>query len=266
MVEAPTNLRTFDSLIKVVEALRGPEGCPWDKEQTQRTLTPYAIEEAHELAEAVESGHQPDVVEELGDLLLQVVLHAEIARQAGTFDVHDVIETLNRKMVRRHPHVFSNAQVKDSAEVLHNWQKIKEQEKKDRPAVGFQIPAGIPALMRAQKIGAKSKPLRFDWDRWQDVVSKVQEEWDELKEAIAGPDRVAEEAELGDLLFTLAQLARHRNLEAEQSLRVANQRFIARFTRLQELAEQDGKPYSSLSSQDLEMYWQLAKKSLAAKT
>lgn len=274
MPKAPENLRDFSALLKVVEFLRGPDGCPWDKEQTHQSLTRFAIEEAHELADAIDSGNSNEIREELGDLLLQVLLHSEIARQEGLFDISDVIEVLNSKMIRRHPHVFGDVKVKNSNEVIANWTEIKAQEKgKAKEKLAFDIPAALPALIRAQKIGEKTEKIGFDWETVSAVWDKVNEEIGELAhelkvlgsaetapESQSNVDRVA--AEIGDVFFSLAQLARHMGLDAEQTARNANQRFESRFKKMQELVTQDGKSWGALTTQEKEAYWGRAKKAL----
>ena len=260
MPNAPEKLNTFNALLEVVKHLRGPEGCPWDKEQTHRTLTPYAIEEAHELAEAIEKGTKQDVIEELGDVLLQVIIHAEIARQEESFDIYDVIQAINQKMVRRHPHVFSDIQLKTSEQVIENWQQIKAQEENKEQNKGFfNIPVHLPALMRSQKMGQKTMKYRFDWTEPQQVMAKIDEELQELKEALTQKDLSEQQKELGDLLFTIAQLARHLNFDAEQALRETNDRFEYRFTKMRELIDRENKDFNSLNPDELEAYWQLAK-------
>lgn len=261
MPTPPKNLSSFESLKQVVTDLRGPEGCPWDKEQNHQTLTQYAIEEAHELAEAIDRGEKDNIVEELGDLLLQVVLHAEIARQNGDFAIDDVIFSITEKMVRRHPHVFSQTKVSDSQEVVKNWQAIKEEEKKAKPfRERFDVPEGLNALIRSQKIGAKTHRANFDWSHPQEVLAKVDEEISELKEAIAKGDKDHTQHELGDVLFSLAQLARHLDLDAEQSLRIANQRFERRFFNMKKIANQEDKKFETLPIEELEKLWMKAKK------
>lgn len=259
MPKAPENLNTFNALIEVVKSLRGPEGCPWDKEQTHQTLTQYAIEEAFELAEAIDEGSKEALVEELGDMLLQVVLHSEIARQDKSFDIYDVIYSITEKMIRRHPHVFSNVVAETSEQVIENWQKIKEKEGKAK-TFQFDIPKNIPALIRSQKIGSKTKKINFDWSQPGQVVEKIEEELQELKEAIAHKDIHEQQKELGDLLFSTVQLARHLNFDAEQALRQTNSRFESRFAKMQEFAKAEGKDFNNLSSDELESYWERAKK------
>lgn len=262
-----TNLLSeFERLLWVVKRLRGKNGCPWDKAQTHSTLTPYAIEEAFELVEAIDSGQTQEMIEELGDLLFQVVLHAELARQAETFGMREVLKTLNEKMIRRHPHVFANAKVNDADEVVRNWNQIKAQEKgkPERTRLDEGIPAALPALIRAQKIGQRTKRLEFDWTQPQEVFAKVQEEVQELEAALAENSKAQVEAELGDVLFSLAQLARHLDLDSEQALRKANSRFVQRFEAAQRLATQQKKEWLQIRPDEREALWNQAK-SLEAK-
>lgn len=267
MVKPPADLRKFASFVEIVAALRGPDGCPWDKEQTHRSLTPFAIEEAHELAEAIETGTERDVVGELGDLLLQVVLHSEIGRQEKRFDIDDVVEAISEKMVRRHPHVFGDVQVSGSGEVLDNWSKLKAEEKKKKGIVEgdrFDVPVSLPALARAHKIGDKTQKLRFDWSTASEVMKKVDEEVSELHEEMKDQTRKAAlEHEIGDVLFSVAQLARHLGLEAEQCLRTANSRFESRFFAMRKAIAASGRDYDSLAPADLETAWHEAKRALA---
>ena len=263
----PQTSRSFNRFLRLSKPLRGPDGCPWDKEQTHRTLTPFAIEEAHELAEAVENENQAEMISELGDLLLQVVLHAEIGRQAGSFDIHDVVQAISEKMVRRHPHVFSDTKAETSTEVLNNWAEIKATEKKLKPAPAdrFDVSPALPALARAQKIGDKTKRLRFDWSTPQEVMAKVDEEILEVKEELAKGVASTPEAlehEIGDVLFSVAQLARHLDLDAEQCLRSGNRRFETRFFKMREQIAASGRAYETLSTQELEQAWQNVKASL----
>lgn len=291
MVKPPQNLQTFESFLKIVEALRGPDGCPWDKEQTHRTLTPYAIEEAHELAEAIEAGDEKEMIAELGDLLLQVVLHSEIGRQEGRFTIEDVCRTIGEKMVRRHPHVFGSTEVTGSNDVLNNWAKIKAEEKAAKaaakpgantalPETRFDIPRALPALQRAHKIGDKTNRVGFDWPNVAGVLAKLDEEVGELKAEIAklpanthrgsrsdhdsNPpvSEVLKDAlshEIGDVLFSAAQLSRHLGLDAEQSLREANARFELRYFTMRNSVETEGRDWNHLSDEEKEKAWQKAK-------
>lgn len=267
MINPPKDLATFTSLLQIVTDLRGPQGCPWDKEQTSRSLAPFAIEEAHELAEAIEVGVTDEIVGELGDLLLQVALHAEIGRQESRFTISDVLRAVNEKMVRRHPHVFSTTAVADSGEVLDNWAKIKDQEKaakKQRHKQNqFEIPVSLPALSRAHKIGDKTKQTKFDWSTSAEVLMKVEEEFRELREALNASDLTAIEHELGDVLFSLAQLGRHLKIESEQALRTANQRFEQRYFTMQENVRNQGKDWAQLTDEEKQKAWEEAKLQLA---
>lgn len=285
MVKPPENLETFDAFVTIVTALRGPEGCPWDKEQTHRSLAPYAIEESFELAEAIENGEDRETIGELGDVLLQVVLHAEIARQEGRYSIKDVIRGISEKMVRRHPHVFGDVSVSSSKDVLQNWAKVKAEEKTDKPALqgeaafAFDLPRALPALQRAHKIGDKTQKAGFDWPDARDVFEKVEEEMAELKEefvkirsssigassndAIDARLKASLEHELGDVLFSVSQLARHLGLDAEQSLRVANNRFESRYMRMRANVQAEGRDWETLPDAEKESAWQQAKKELA---
>lgn len=249
----------FKTLVEIITALRGPNGCPWDKEQTHRSLTQYAIEEAHELADAVENKGDKEVCEELGDLLLQVVLHSEIARQNGTFDLQNVIDVIAKKMVHRHPHVFSDTKVKDSEEVRSRWDALKAKENPGSSSPFQNLPVSLPALQRSQKIGAKTIRFQFDWNSPQEVFVKLEEEIAELKEAMEKKSKDEQEKELGDVLFTVAQLGRHLEMDSEQSLRRANTKFETRFLRMRELVEKDGGTLGEIKVGALEKYWQKAK-------
>lgn len=261
----PENLREFQSLVEVIEILRGPTGCPWDKQQTHTSLTRFAIEEAHELAEAIDSNDMDEVKKELGDLLLQVVLHAEIARQNGTFKISDVIESLNEKMVRRHPHVFSDVKVSDANEVTENWEQIKQREKSGKKisdeAFSFGLPTSLPSLLGSFKIGEKTKKYNFDWPDVPPVIAKVKEELSELEEAIQSGDKNHCKEELGDLLFSVAQVARHLDIDPEQALRKTNKKFEKRFQKMVAYAGGDENTLRTMSASELETLWERSKKS-----
>lgn len=263
----PSNVLTeFQSLVEIVRKLRGPDGCPWDIEQTQKSLTQYAIEEAYELAEAIESEDQKNIKEELGDFLFQVVLQAQVAQDEKKFDLSEVIATLNEKMIRRHPHVFSDVKVKDSEEVLKNWEVLKSAEDKKAKPV-FSYPRSMPALQAAYKIGVKTESYKFDWDNSSQVFEKVREEFLETEKALKDSLALDSEAhrkelehEIGDLLFSAAQLARHVNMEPEQCLRVANNRFEKRFNKVLELSGLEKEAFAALSIDEKEELWNTAKK------
>lgn len=264
MPQPPKTLNEFDSLVQVLRDLRGPGGCPWDQEQTHLTLTPYLIEEVYEAVEALESEIDQDICEELGDVLFQVVLHAQLANERKAFNISDVIEGIVSKIVRRHPHVFSDTKVSTSEEVLKNWEEIKRLEKKDKPQKPqtFSVPAELPALQTAGKIGAKTKKYKFDWNEVTEVLAQLKAEIAELEEAMQ--DRSADRAaklkhEMGDVLFSAAQVARHLDVEPETSLRAANTRFTGRFEKMLELCGGLEK-FVSLDSSEKELLWKKVKK------
>jgi len=269
MNSTPINLRDISALVEIVSTLRGPEGCPWDKEQTHESLTQYAIEETHELVEALEAPRSKindlQIKEELGDVLFQVLLHSQLAAERGAFQFSDVIETISEKLIRRHPHVFGNEQVKTADEVIQNWEKIKKQEKKETDhsseIFSISVPA-MPALQKAYKIGKRTEKLGFDWPSLDEVILKVEEEYAELREALDLDSDEAIEHELGDALFSLAQLGRHLKFEPEQVLRTANARFENRFKLMIKLSQKDGKDWGQLPLEEKEAYWQKAKKQI----
>jgi tetrapyrrole methylase family protein/MazG family protein len=269
VVTAPTDLKKIQSLVEILEALRGPQGCPWDKEQTHESLTQYLIEETHELVEAIEEA-SPDkdtrMKEELGDVLFQVLLHTQLASERGAFKLDDVIEGICKKMIRRHPHVFGDVKVSSSNEVHLNWEEIKKQERQlkgefESTAYSIKVPP-LPALQRAYKIGQQTKKLNFDWEDVDGVMLKVEEELDELREALDGPSRAEIEHELGDVLFSLAQLGRHLDMEPEKVLRKANERFEGRFKKMIEFCTADKKNWATLDTEAKEYYWDKAKEAL----
>src|SRR5437879_2300066 len=233
-------------LVRVMARLRGPGGCPWDREQDHRSLARYLLEESHEVLEAIDSGDPDRLREELGDLLLQVVFHAQMAADEGTFDIDDVAEGIVDKLIRRHPHVFGDVEVESAAEVLVNWERIKQEEKGEH-AVDHEIPATLPALARAAKVQRRAAGSGFDWRTSEAAMAKVKEELQELEEA---PAERAEE-ELGDVLFAVAALGRRLGVDPETALRKATRRFAERFERMKDEAEAQGVNLESLSEGDL---------------
>lgn len=253
---------SFAELVRIMERLRAPGGCPWDREQTHASIKPYLIEEAYEVAEAIDAADPGELCKELGDLLLQIVFHAEMAREAGTFTVEDVVRGINEKMVRRHPHVFGDATVEDSQEVLRNWARIKSEERRDGPdrSVVAGVPRALPALQRAHRLGEKAAHVGFDWTKPAEVLEKVREEFGELEEALAGgePSRIA--AEMGDLLFAVSSLARHLGLHAEDTLQGASDRFVRRFRHIEEQVAAAGGDIHATGPEELNRHWEAAKK------
>ncbi len=252
---------SLDPLVDVVAELRSDHGCPWDREQTHTSLRPYVIEEAFEVAEAIDHRDPNHLCEELGDLLLQIVLHAQIAREDGLFDINAVIQGVTDKMIRRHPHVFSNALAQSSRDVLRNWEAIKRAEKGDKPPESALegVPTGLPALMRAHKIQKRAARVGFDWKAAGDVVAKVHEEVRELEEAYktGKPGKMKEE--LGDLLFALVNLARFLGVEPEGALAATTAKFIRRFRYIEEQAARVGRDLKSMTLEEMDRLWDEAK-------
>ncbi len=256
-------------LLQIMKALRDPvSGCPWDIKQSFATIAPYTIEEAYEVADAIERRDMPALQDELGDLLLQVVFHAQMANDQGLFDFEDVARSINDKMVRRHPHVFGDLTFADEAEQKAHWEDLKQQErsgKTDKPGSALDdVAVALPALTRAEKIQKRAARVGFDWSSLEPVVDKVAEELTELQEAIAEPgytDTInpAIEDELGDLLFAATNVARHINIDPEQALKRATAKFEKRFRIVELLVQKDGHQMSSLSIDELDVYWGLAK-------
>lgn len=261
----PQNLNEFSSLVQLMRDLRGPDGCPWDKEQTHLTLAPYAIEETFEMVEALEKQDDNDFCEELGDVLFQVVLHAQLASERKAFDISDVIRSISEKLVRRHPHVFSEVKVKDANEVIKNWNEIKAKEKAGKIKPVFSIPNGLPALPTAEKIGSKTEKMKFDWNDARLVLAQLKSEVAELEAEMNLAEQNAEhlDHEMGDVLFSAAQLARHLKIDAESSLRRTNLRFQKRFNAMLSECENNPDKFTALSPEEKENLWKKVKKSLA---
>ncbi|GIW44616.1 MAG: nucleoside triphosphate pyrophosphohydrolase [Candidatus Binatia bacterium] len=254
----------FGELVRIMERLRAPGGCPWDRAQTHQSIKAYLIEEAYEVAEAIEQQDYDELCKELGDVLLQVVFHAQMAREAGAFTVEDVVARINEKMIRRHPHVFGDSKAETPDEVLRNWARIKAAERraedKDRSALAG-VPRGLPALQRAHRLGEKAAHVGFDWNDARAVLSKVHEELAELEAALHSESHERAAQELGDLLFALASLARHLRLHAEDVLQRASDRFVARFRRVEEMLAARGMDPHAVSPEVWDELWEEAKAS-----
>ncbi len=258
-------LKEFEKLTQVVKSLRDPDsGCPWDLEQTHQSLIKYLLEESYEFKEAVEKNEDKLMEEELGDLLLQVLLHAQMGSERKSFDIETISKTLSDKLIRRHPHVFDNPDSKKLTpqEVNDNWHKIKQKEKgqKKSRAIKEKIIYG-PSLKVAENIGHKTNKLNFDWQDASQVAWKVEEEWQELKEELmpsqVNKERIAEE--LGDFLFSAAQLARHLDLDPEEILKNANQKFLKRFYVMEDLLNEESQSFENMTQEELDRYWTMAK-------
>lgn len=247
-------MTAFEQLCEIVAKLRAPGGCPWDREQTHESLLPALIEEAYEIAGALRSRDDANFREELGDLLLLIVMHAEIAREGGRFNIDNVLADVTEKLIRRHPHVFGKSEARDSGAVLRQWESIKRAEKAGKHYLDG-LPAALPALIRAQKAQSKVARVNFDWTDVRDVIAKVEEELGELKQAVASQDRQAIEDEIGDLLFAVVNLARKSKLDAESTLQAATDKFVARFNRLEDELEAQGKRLGDADLAELDEIW-----------
>jgi len=244
---------SFSKLCEIVAQLRAPGGCPWDQEQTHQSLLPALIEEAYEVAGALRAKDDANFREEL-DLLLLVVMHAEIAREADRFKIDNVIADVTEKLIRRHPHVFGKSNARDSGAVLKQWESIKRAEKTGRHYLDG-LPAALPALMRAQKAQSKAARVNFDWSELRDVIAKIEEELAETKSAIASQDRKATEDEIGDLLFAVVNLARKCKLDAEGALQSATDKFVARFNQLEDELKLRGRELGDVDLAELDAIW-----------
>ncbi|ABB15258.1 nucleoside triphosphate pyrophosphohydrolase [Carboxydothermus hydrogenoformans] len=248
---------SVEKLGEIMEVLRGEQGCPWDREQTHRSLLPYVLEEAYEVAEAIEEEDPEKLKEELGDLLLQVVFHAQIAREEGEFTFKEVVEGICEKLIRRHPHVFASVEVDDSEEVKINWEMIKQQEK-GKKSVIEGVAKTLPALKKAQKVGEKAAKVGFDWEKAEEVFAKIEEELEELRASLKeGTSR--QEEELGDLLFSVVNLARKLGLEAEEALNKTTSKFVKRFMKMEEMVKERGQNLQDLTLSELDELWNKAK-------
>ncbi|MBD1838730.1 nucleoside triphosphate pyrophosphohydrolase [Coleofasciculus sp. FACHB-64] len=264
-----TALEALQQLIEIVAQLRSPNGgCPWDLAQTPQTLTPYVIEEAYEVVDAIRTGDKDAIAEELGDLLLQVMLQAQIASESGQFSLTDVVQGLTQKLIRRHPHVFGEVEVETAEEVHENWQKIKAAEKGETTQDAQQLSRKLtrysrtlPPLMAGMKISQKAAAAGFEWENIEGVWAKFHEELAEFEEALQQEDEAHQQAELGDLLFTVINLARWYDLDPSEALQGTNQRFIQRLKKMEAFAD---RPLSDYRLDELETLWQQAKAQLAA--
>ena len=265
MAESPESLNSrpsaFNKLCEIVAKLRAPGGCPWDREQTHESLLPQLIEEAYEVAGAVRAKDDANFREELGDLLLLIVMHAEIAQETGRFKIDNVIGDVTEKLIRRHPHVFGTSDARDSGAVLKQWESIKRAEKTSKHYLD-NLPTALPGLMRAQKTQSKVARVNFDWSEPGEVITKVEEELSETKQAIASQDGEAMENEIGDLLFAVVNLARKCKLDAESALQTATDKFVARFNRLEDELQAQGKRLGDADLAELDEIWNRIKKEM----
>jgi tetrapyrrole methylase family protein/MazG family protein len=253
----PEDLSKFDALVAIIARLRAPDGCPWDKEQTHQTLRGNLLSETYEVLEALDGGDAAELCEELGDLLLQIVLHAQIAKDEGEFQIGDVVRGISEKIIRRHPHIFGTKKVKDAAEVMHNWEVLKKEEREEGKSMLAGVPKEMPALAYAYEISRRAVRVGFEWKNLDGVIDKLLEEVKEIKEAKNQQEKAQE---IGDLLFTLVNYARWEGVDPETALREANSKFYRRFSKVEELARQRGQELQKLSFKEWDDLWGEAKK------
>jgi tetrapyrrole methylase family protein / MazG family protein len=252
----------FETLRRVIATLRGPNGCPWDRKQTHESLKRYLLEEAYELFEAIDENDDEHMIEELGDVLLQVMLHAQIGEDEGMFSIDDVIRGITEKMIRRHPHVFGDITVENAEQVVENWQRIKEKEKKDRPASLLDdVPKSLPNILKAYEFQKKAAKVGFDWDDVQPMWEKVEEEIAEFKREALEEENARSRliSEFGDILFALINIARYYDINPEDALHTTNRKFYQRFSYIEEQARKSGVALTSLSLAELDRFWEEAK-------
>jgi len=256
-LSSPQNLNRFATLVDIIAKLRAPDGCPWDRKQTHASLRENLLEECYEVLEALDSGDLGKLCDELGDLLMQVVLHAQIATEAGEFKLEDVVSNISAKLIHRHPHVFGSLKVKDAEEVAHNWEVLKQKERPPDTSILASVPKQMPALSYSQEIQRRVAQVGFDWENIDGVIDKLVEEVREFKQADSQEER---EREFGDLLFTLVNIACRLGVDSEAALRQANQRFYRRFAYMEEVCRQRGLNLGELSFDEQNALWDEAKK------
>jgi MazG family protein len=251
----------FTRLVDIMARLRGPGGCPWDREQTHDSLKPFLVEETYEVLEAIDEGAPEKVREELGDLLFQVVFHARLAEEEGSYDIDGVLEGIEKKMIRRHPHVFGDKQLKNSAEVLADWETMKKLEDgyRTRKSILDGVPRELPALIRAHRLQERAARVGFDWDEVKDVKAKLDEEVAEFKDTLEKGDRSMMEDELGDIFFALVNIARFIGVNPEDALRKTISKFISRFQFIEERASASGRELAEMTLGEMDALWEESK-------
>jgi len=252
----PKDLGRFSSLVDIIAHLRGPEGCPWDRKQTHRSLREGLLEECYEVLEALDEADNGRLCVELGDLLMQIVFHARVAEEAGEFELVDVIRGINAKLIRRHPHVFGDVEAGDTDQVLASWEAIKKKERAENASMLSGVPPDMPALAYSQEVQARVARVGFDWDEDEGVLEKLTEEVREFGQA---ESREEMEAEYGDILFTLANIARRQGIDLEAALRRGNRRFSGRFAAMEEICRKRGLNFAKLSFDEKNRLWEEAK-------
>ena len=252
--------RTFDELVKLMTTLRGPDGCPWDRKQTLADLKPFVIEEAYEVVDAIDHDDRRALREEVGDLLMEALFIAEITREEGAFDIYDSITAIHDKLVRRHPHVFADVEVEDADQVIVNWEKLKNEERKaENKSVLSGVPAALPALLKASRLTEKAARVGFDWRRTEDLFAKTEEEIAELKRAVAESDTANIAEEIGDLLFTIANVARKLDVNPEEALQSTNRKFTRRYEAMETAVRATDRNLDQLTLEEMDRLWDEAK-------
>ena len=264
-----SDISTVEELIRLADFLRSEQGCPWDRKQTSRSLKPYLLEEVYELMEAIEADEQSRIRDELGDVLLHLCFQVSLARESGKFDMSDVVAAVRDKMIRRHPHVFGEAKFANQADQLFAWEQIKKREKsredsdasnQEPTSVLDGLPGQLPPLSKSYRIQGRVSHYRFDWDKPQELFAKIEEEIRELRHALDSGDQDAQEDEIGDLLFTVVNLARLLGVHPKLALERTNNKFIARFQKLEQILHQKGLVLGELSLEELDQVWDEVKK------
>ena len=252
--------KNLEALIETIRTLRSPNGCQWDREQTHSSLRPNMLEEAYEAVDAINENNMAHLREELGDVLLQVILHAQIASEEGAFNIEDVAQEINEKLIHRHPHVFGDAKINSTQDILDAWDKLKAEEKTNRKSAMDGISKSQSALMTAQKISKKAVKTGFEWPNEESLYECIFSEFDEFKEAVKEKDKIHMEEEFGDILFAVVNLARWNKIDAEQALITSNTKFEKRFRKMEELAT---KPLTEYSFEEFDLLWKQAKRELS---
>lgn len=260
MSEPKRAAEKFRELVEIMARLRAPDGCPWDREQTHASLKKYLIEEAYEMLESIDEGDDAALAEECGDVLLQVVFHAQIAAEEGRFAIADVLDAINGKLIRRHPHVFGDRDAATADEVLRNWDADKRKEKPERESILDGVPGALPALLRARQLQAKASRVGFDWERVDEVFDKLEEECRELRQARAEGRAETMREELGDMLFALVNVARYLDVDPEEALQQTNRKFIRRFNYIEKRLKARGRAPDESTLEEMDALWDEAKR------
>ena len=256
-VSLPKDMSQFATLVDIIARLRAPDGCPWDRKQTHASLRENLLEECYEALEALDEGDSGKLCDELGDLLMQIVLHAQIATETGEFELGDILASINNKLIHRHPHIFGSTKVKDVEEVRHNWEVLKQEEREAGTSILASVPRQMPALGYSQAIQHRVVQVGFDWEDIDDIIDKLTEEVNEFKQTESQEQRTQE---FGDLLFTLVNIARRLGIDSETALREANRKFYRRFSYMEEVCHKRGLNFAGLSFDEQNALWEEAKK------